>query len=187
MITEHPYAVAVTLLALFLLVVLVWVLRRPPQLPAGVARARASVSAMRRILVPIRGFPHEERAVELACRLGQEQKGQILLVSVIEVPLTLSLGTALPEQEERSEAALRRSVELVKTHGLEPVSRLERDREAGKGILRVAKEMNVDVVVIGLDPARSIDGDPVGPTTETLLRRADFEVIVDRPSPAPVE
>ena len=71
--------------------------------------------------------------------------------------------------------------------GWEPVSRLERDREAGKGILRVAKEMNVDVVVIGLDPGRSIDGDPVGPTTETLLRRASFEVIVDRPSPAPVE
>ena len=73
------------------------------------------------------------------------------------------------------------------THGLEPISRLERDREAGKGILRVANEMNVDVVVIGLDPSRSIDGDPVGPTTETLLRRANFEVIVDRPSPAPVE
>ncbi len=187
MIAEHPYGLVVTLIALVLLAVLIWVLRRPPKLPEDVAQARASVSAVRRILVPIRGFLHEERAVELACRLGQEQKSQILLVSVIEVPLTLSLGTPLPEEEERAAEALRRSAELVKAHGMEPVSRVERDREAGKGILRVAKEMAVDVVVVGLDPARSVAVDPIGPTTETLLRRARFEVIVDRPAPAATE
>lgn len=184
MIAEHPVAFAVALLAVALLIVIIGVLRRAPKVAAEVAQARASVSAMRRILVPIRGFPHEERAVELACRLGQEQKSQILLVSVIEVPLSLSLGTPLPEEEERAAQAQRRSIELVKTHGLEPVSRVERDREAGKGILRVAKEMAVDVVVIGLNPARSMDVELIGPTTETMLRRAKFEVIVDRPSPA---
>jgi len=187
MIAEHPVAVTVAFLALVLLGLAVWLARRPPKLSEDVEQARASVSAMRRILVPIRGFLHEERAVELACRLGQEQKSQILLVSVIEVPLTLSLGTALPEQEARANEALRRSAELVKAHGLEPVLRVERERDAGKGILKVAKEMEVDVVVVGLDPARSIAVDPVGPTTETLLRRANFEVIVDRPAPAPVE
>ena len=90
----------------------------------------------------------------------------------------------MPEEEARANEGLRRSIELVKTHGLEPITRVERDREAGKGILRVATELNVDVVVIGLDPARSIAVDPVGPTTETLLRRANFEVLVDRPAPA---
>lgn len=187
MTAEHPVAVAVAVMVLLLLGVVIWIVRRPPKLAADVAQARASVSAMRRILVPIRGFLHEERAVELACRLAEEQKGQIVLVSVIEVPLSLSLGSPLPEQEARAADALRRSAELVKAHGLEPVSRVERERDPGKGILKVAKEMDVDVVVIGLDPARSIAVDPVGPTTETLLRRASFEVIVDRPAPAPVE
>jgi nucleotide-binding universal stress UspA family protein len=183
MFAQHPYTVFVTIVALVLLVALILVLRRRPQVAAEVAQARASVSAMRRILVPIRGYMHEERAVELACRLGQEQKGQIFLVTVIEVPLSLSLGTALPEQEERANEGLRRGVELVKLHGLEPITRVERDRQAGKGILRVARELAVDVVVIGLDPARSTAVEPIGATTETLLRRANFEVIVDRAAP----
>ena len=185
--SEHPYTIAVTLIALVLLIALIWALRRKPKMAAEVAQARASISAMRRILVPVRGFVHEERAVELACRLGQEQKSQIFLLSVIEVPLSLSLGTVLPEQESRALEALQRSIELVKLHGLEPITRVERDREAGRGILRVATELNVDVVVIGLDPLRAVAVDPVGPTTETLLRRANFEVIVDRPAPRPTD
>jgi len=187
MIAEHPYAFFITVTALVLLALLIWSMRRRRRLPAEVAVARASVSAMRRILVPIRGFAHEERAVELACRLGQEQRSQILLVYVIEVPLSLSLGTDLPEQQERAEEALRRSVELVKTHGLEPVSVIERDRDAGKGIIKVAQQHAVDVVVVGLNPGRSVAVDPVGPTTEWLLRRAKFEVIVDRPAPELIE
>ncbi len=184
MTAEHPYAVAGALLALLLLGVLIWALRRPSKLSAGAVQTRASVSALRRILVPIRGFAHEERAVELACRLGQEQKGQILLVSVIEVPLSLSLGASLPEEEQRAAEALRRSEELVRAHHLEPVSRVERERSAGKGILKVAREMQADLVVIGLDPARTIGVELIGPTTETLLRRAKFEVVVDRAVPA---
>lgn len=181
---QHPYTVFVTVVALVLLLALIWALRRPPKLSADVAEARASVSGLRRILVPVRGFMHEERAVELACRLGHEQKSQIVLVSVVEVPLTLSLGSDMPDEEQRASDALRRSVELVKSHKLEPITRVERDRDAGRGILRAAEEMKADLVVIGLDPARSIAVDPVGPTTETLLRKASFEVIVDRPAPA---
>lgn len=184
MIAEHPYAAAVTAIALALLLLLLWVLRRPPAMSEGVKQTRASVSALRRILVPVRGFAHEQRAVELACRLGQEQKGQILLVSVIEVPLSLSLGAALPEEEAHAAEALRRGEEQVRAHDLEPVSRIERDRDAGKGILKVAREMQVDMVVIGLDPARSIGVELIGPTTASLLRRAKFEVVVDRALPA---
>jgi nucleotide-binding universal stress UspA family protein len=183
---SHPYAVAITVIALVLLIALIWALSRKSTVAAEVASARASVSAMRRILVPVRGFVHEERAVELACRLGQEQKSQIFLVNIIEVPLSLSLGTVLPEQEESALQALQHSTQLVKSHRLEPIPRVERDRDAGRGILRVATELNVDLVVIGLDPAR-VAVDPVGPTTETLLRRASFEVIFDRPAPPATE
>ena len=178
------YAWTVTLIALALLCVLIWVLRRPARVSQGVAETRASVSALRRILVPVRGFAHEQRAVELACRLGQEQKGQIVLVSVIEVPLSLSLGAALPSQEASAADALRRAEELVRAHHLEPVSRVERERDAGKGILKVAQEMQADMLVIGLDPARSAAGvEIIGPTTASLLRRARFEVVVDRALP----
>jgi nucleotide-binding universal stress UspA family protein len=159
---------------------LLWMFRVPAPIAHEVARARRSVSGIKRILVPTRGAQHDERAVELACRLGQEQGSQIVLAYVLEIPLTLSLSTPLPAEEEKAAHAMQRSVEIVKLHTLEPIPRVERDRDAGRGILRTARDLDVDLVVIGMNPARSHFADPLGRTTETLLRKADFEVIVDK-------
>jgi nucleotide-binding universal stress UspA family protein len=159
---------------------LLWMFRVPAPIAREVARARRSVSGIRRILVPTRGAEHDQRAVELACRLGQEQRSQIVLADVLEIPLTLSLNTPLADEEKKANETRRRSVEIVKRHGLEPIPRVERDREAGRGILRTARDLDVDLVVIGMNPARSHFADPLGRTTETLLRKAEFEVIVDK-------
>jgi nucleotide-binding universal stress UspA family protein len=165
---------------------LFWMFRVPAPIAREVARARRSVSGIQRILVPTRGAEHDERAVELACRLGQEQKSEIVLAYVLEIPLTLPLNTPLPAEEERAGEAMRRSIEIVKLHNLEALPKVERDRNAGRGILRTAQDLGADLVVIGINPARSHFSDPLGPTTETLLRRANFEVIVDKhPAAAP--
>lgn len=159
---------------------LVWMFRVPAPIALEVAHAHRSVSGIKRIMVPTRGAEHDERAVELACRLGQEQKSQIVLTYVLEIPLTLSLNTPLPEEEEKAQEAMQRSVEIVGLHNLEAIPRVERDRQAGRGILRIAQDLGVDLVVIGMNPARSHFADPLGRTTETLLRNANFEVIVDK-------
>lgn len=159
---------------------LLWMFRVPPPIAQEVARARRSVSGIKRILVPTRGAQHDERAVELACRLGQEQGSQIILTYVLEIPLTLSLNTPLPDEEAKATRAMQRSVEIVELHNLEAIPRVERDRQAGRGILRTARDLDVDLVVIGMNPARSHFADPLGRTTETLLRNANFEVIVDK-------
>ncbi len=166
--------------ALLMAGLLLWMFHVPAPLPQAVAHARRSVSGIRRILVPTRGAEHDERAVELACRLGQEQKSQIILAYVLEIPLTLSLGTPLPEEEQKAGQAMKRSVEIVKVHNLPAVPQIVRDREAGRGLLRAARDLDVDLVVIGMDPARSRFADPLGRTTETLLRQANFEVVVDK-------
>ena len=169
-----------TIFALLMASLLLWMFHVPAPMAQEVAHARRSVSGIKRILVPTRGYEYDERAVELACRLGQEQKSQIVLAYVLEIPLTLSLGTALPEEEQKAAQAMKRSVEIVKLHNLEAAPRIERDREAGRGILRAARDLDVDLVVIGMDPARSHFADPLGRTTETILRQANFEVIVDK-------
>jgi nucleotide-binding universal stress UspA family protein len=164
---------------------LVWMFRVPAPIAQEVARARRSVSGIKRIMVPTRGAEHDQRAVELACRLGQEQQSQIVLTYVLEIPLTLSLNTPLPREEEKAQKAMQRSTEIVELHHLEAIPRVERDRQAGRGILRIAQDLGVDLVVIGMNPARSHFADPLGRTTETLLRNANFEVIVDKHPASP--
>lgn len=180
-ITLHPLGIFLAVLfAVCIGGLLLWMFHVPAPIAREVARARRSVSGIKRILVPTRGAEHDQRAVELACRLGQEQRSQIVLAYILEIPLTLALSTPLPDEEEKASHSMQRSIEIVKLHGLQPIPRVERDREAGRGILRTAKDLDVDLVVIGMNPARSHFADPLGHTTETLLRKAEFEVIVDK-------
>ena len=176
----HPLGLVIAVIFAVSMGSLLWWMMHPPH-PVGqdVAHALYSVSSVRRILVPVEGFPYNNRAVELACRLGQEQRAEIVLGSVIEVPMALPLGTPLPVEEEKAYAHLASASELVRLHDLVPISVLERDRQAGRGMVRIARDKDADLAVVGLDPHRVAAGGIIGRTIESLLRQAGIEVIID--------
>lgn len=157
-----------------------WMLHPPAPVSAEVAKARRSIDAVKRILVPTVGMPHSERGVELACRLGLEQKAEIILVHVLEVPRTIPLGTPLPEDEARAHESLARAQDIVKLHGLPAIPHIERAREVVEGIIRVAKDYDVDLIVLGIRPRATASEDILGRTSDALLRRAPCEVIVNK-------
>ncbi|MBI3989918.1 MAG: universal stress protein [candidate division NC10 bacterium] len=160
-------------------------LHPPAPVPAAAAKARRSVDALKLILVPTVGAPYAEHAVELACRLGQEQKAEIALIYVVEVPRTLPLSTPLPQIEAMAQDALARGQAIVALHGLPSAARIERAREAGERILHVAQDLDADVIVLGIRPSDGGAQDLLGWTTNFLLRRAPCEVIIDKPPAAP--
>ncbi len=158
-----------------------WMFKVPPLVPHEVAMVRRSVAAMQRVLVPVSSKIVSERAVELACRLGEAQKAEIVLAYVIEVPFTLSLGTAVPAEEEKGEQALRTARFIVEQHGLPAKTRMLPHRYAWGGILHIAKEEMVDAIVMGAGAGRP--GGPaqgMGRTAQEVIRRAECEVILDK-------
>lgn len=155
-------------------------LHPPAPVSREVAKARRSIDAVKRILVPTVGMPYSERGVELACRLGMEQKAEIILVYVLEVPRTIPLGTPLPESEARAQESIARAQAVVKLHGLSATVHIERAREVVEGIIRVAKDYDADLIVLGIRPRVSATEDILGRTSDALLRRAPCEVIVDK-------
>ncbi len=160
--------------------ILWWMLHPPPQIKPEVAKARRSVEALKRILVPTSGMPYSERGIELACRLGVEHQAEIVLTYVIEIPRTLPLDAPMPEAEEKANQALNRGKEIVKLHNLSPVPLIERAREAGEGIIRAAKDNQVDAIVLGMrTDLRGVQA-LWGRTTDILIRKAPCEVILDK-------
>ncbi len=155
-----------------------WMFRVPPQLPHTVAKARQQISAIHKILVPTRSEVASDRAVELACRLGEIQKAEILLTYVIEVPFTLSLSTPLPEEDTKAEDAIRTARFIVEQHGLRVISKTIHHRTVWGGILAVAKEEMVDAIVMG--SGRGSPGEGIGHNVEEVIKRAECEVILDR-------
>jgi nucleotide-binding universal stress UspA family protein len=176
----HP--LGITIAAFFTLAMaslLWWMLHPPAAIQAAVAKAMHGVSAVHRILVPVRGSSYNERAVELACRLGADQKAEIIATYVIAVPLALPLSTPLPPEEKRAQEVLTRAQEIIEHHGLPAKTEVMRERDVARGILRVAQDQDVGMVVLGINPKNLAAGESVGRTTEHLLRKSHIEVIVD--------
>ena len=160
--------------------ILWWMLHPPPQIKPEVAKARRSVEALKRILVPTSGMPYSERGIELACRLGAEHQAEIVLTYVLEIPRTLPLDAPMPEAEEKANQALNRGKEIVELHHLPPVLLVERAREAGEGIIRAAKDNQVDVIVVGMRTDLRGAQSLWGRTSDILIRKAPCEVILDK-------
>lgn len=160
--------------------VLWWMLHPPAQIPAAAAKARQSVFAVKKILVPTVGLPYSERGVELACRLGDAQKAEILLTYVLEVPRTMPLGIPLAEAEKVASDALDRAASIVNLHGLPSQKIIQRARLAGEEIARIARDRDVDMIVVGIRPEAGLRGGLLGRTSDIILRHSPCEVVIDK-------
>jgi nucleotide-binding universal stress UspA family protein len=151
---------------------MLWMFRVPRPVTAEVARARRS-------LVPTTGASHSQRGVELACRLAEEQRAELLLLYVIEVPRTLQLDMPLAQAEREAQQALETGREVAAMHDLPVRSLIWRAREAATGIVEAAKDHDADLIVLGIGPKEGA-GRGWGRTAEALLNRSPIEVVFDK-------
>jgi nucleotide-binding universal stress UspA family protein len=156
-----------------------WLLAVPPPVPAVAAHAKRTVSQIRKIVVPTNMSTYWERAVELACRLGEDQKAEIVLTYVVEIPFTLSLDAVMAKSLKTGEEILKRAASIVENHGLPVRTIIGRARQTGEGIARLAKDEEADLIIMATPKTRR--GMPVmtSRTIEILLHRAPCEVIID--------
>ena len=186
-VTLHPLGIILALLFVSSMSLLFfWMFRVPPLVPLGVVTARRSIAGIHRILVPVVETVVAERAVELACRLGEDQKAEIILASIVEVPMTLALSTPMPALEAEAKEALDMAAFIVQQHNLPVRSRVLPQRSAAEGILRIANEEQVDAIILGLGEKRGrLPTEQFGRTVADVLRKATCEVIVAK-APIPV-
>ena len=176
-----PIGIGISIVFAILMIFLFWwMFRVPHQVPLMVAKARQSVSAMHRILVPVTNELASERAVELACRLGELQKAEIMLVYIIEIPFTLSLNSPVPEEEEKGRLILQTARNIVEQHNLPVNTNIIPHRYAWGGILHLSKQYLVDAIVMGVGHGHPGTPQGIGRTMQEVISRAECEVIVDR-------
>jgi nucleotide-binding universal stress UspA family protein len=171
--------VAAVVFTVSLVTVLWWLLAVPPPVAAVAAHARRIVSSIRKIVVPVNMHSNWERAVELACRLGEDQKAEVLLTYVIEIPFTLSLSAPMARTEQTARETLERAQAIVEQHELPVRTQVERARQAGEGIARLARDEDADLIVMAAPRLGAHLSGIQTRTIEILLQRAPCEVIID--------
>jgi nucleotide-binding universal stress UspA family protein len=177
----NPIGIGLAVLFLILMIsVFRWMFRVPPQLPYTVVKARQSVSALHRLLVPTAKDGASERVVELACRLGAAQKAEIVLAYVVEVPFTLSLNTPIPEEEAKAQELLRTARFIVEQHGLPVRIEIIPHRQTWGGILHLARQEMADAIIMGVGDGHPGQAEGMNRTAQEVLKRAECEVILDK-------
>ncbi len=186
MIEANP--LGILLASVFILsmgVLFFWMFHVPPKLPLPVIKVRGSVQAIHKILIPVVEAMPSERAVELACRLGNGRKTELVLVHVIVVPYTLSLNAPMPAREHAAQETLELGNVIARQYGNEVHSHMVRHRSAAEAVLDVANQERVDAIILGFGAKARVPGE-WGKTSQEILRRANCEVILDK-VPMPVQ
>jgi APA family basic amino acid/polyamine antiporter len=153
------------------------------------------------ILVPVFGTKLDDDIVGTAGRLADaaerpgEERPKLELVYVLEVPMKLPLDSRPPQTEiDAANTGLERAQQVADEYEtVEAGTSVIRARSIGAGIVQAAREMGVEVIVMGGEPPSRIKGgavlggiggerpDMIGPVTEYVLKRAPCRVLITAP------
>jgi basic amino acid/polyamine antiporter, APA family len=153
-------------------------LRRTVRAPAFVLGPSLMVE-YRTIVVPVVRTGETEEALVAAARLAAERGSTVVVVTVIEVPLSLPLDARMEEEQDRAEQLLDDAQALVESYGVRCVTRVLRARRAGPAIVAEVRRRNAELVVLGA-PRRAVGGRRrlFGTTVDYVLRESPTRVLI---------
>jgi nucleotide-binding universal stress UspA family protein len=154
-----------------------------------------------KILVPLDGSGHSVRALDIAVQIAKKFGGRIALIHVYSVtvrPIVIPEPTTLTppgipvitpaEVSKVAEAARETSMrilsdgeEKVKTEGIH-VENMLREGHAAQEIIKVARENQFDLIVMGVRGLSKIKEILLGSVSDTVLRNAPCPVLVVKQS-----
>lgn len=137
--------------------------------------------SMRRILVPTLGTPFSEEMVAVACRLGKREHAKVTALYVFEVPMALPVGSQVPTELSRADAILTRARQIGEGIGVEVEVRFVQARSAGMAIVEAAKELEADLLLMGISPRERLGQAALGSTINHVLKKAPCRVLLSRP------
>jgi CIC family chloride channel protein len=152
---------------------------RAAQAPAEGASRGAIIDGKcwKRVLVPAMGRPYSVRSIELACRLARTSNATVHLAYVMEVPRSMVIEASIPDIEVLAESVLQDGEDVARQYKVPVISSVYRTRNADDGILKLIKEAECDLLVLGARPdeARGLPRDLI----RQLFRSAPCEVVLD--------
>jgi len=124
-------------------------------------------------------FSHlSEHAFHLACSLARDHEGRLIVLHVA-VPPVVGYGGAMTPPPEGDWKALDEQLRHVQASDPKiPVEHLLEEGDPAAEILRVAAEINCDLIVMGMHGRRGVARLLMGSAAEHVVRKATCPVLV---------
>jgi nucleotide-binding universal stress UspA family protein len=153
----------------------------------ALARARLRRDAngdsgeVRQILLPFTGTEISRRAVDAAMRLARAEGATLMPAYLAQVPKSLPLECAIPNEAGRAMALLEAIEQRGSAQGVPVDARIERGRSYRHALARLLERESFDRVVVSASATGSagLSGDDL----VWLLEKAPAEVLILRPGP----
>jgi len=131
-----------------------------------------------RILVPVNGDPATERTFRWTCRMARQDKAEIHVIYVMEVPLDLPLESDLTNAIAKGE----RILETIEAIGAEErfrdvEAKLLRARSAGRALVQETEDRRIDLVVLGVPYRKRFGTFQIGSTASYIFNNASCRVL----------
>lgn len=133
-----------------------------------------------RILIAARGNGVDQIAVEVACKIGKKSKAKIFIVYVIEVNRTLPVDAIIKPDIEKAEKVLVDAEEYALESDLDVETEIIQARDVGPAIIDVARQHNVDLIVMGMTYKKRFGLFTMGNAIPHVLEEAPCRVIICR-------
>jgi len=137
--------------------------------------AQAHSLGYRSVVVPVVDSELSRQALEAAARLASD-RGEVTVVTVLEVPLGLPLDTLLDEEERDARDLLRSAQAIVERFGIDTSTELVRARYAADAIVGLADERGAELIVVGTPRRIRRGASAFGATVRGILHDAQCRV-----------
>jgi len=133
-----------------------------------------------RILVAARGNGVDQVAVEMACKIGKKSKAKIFIVYVLEVNRSLPVDAIIKPDLEAAEKVLLEAEEYAQGNDFEVETEIIQARDVGPAIIEVARQNNIDLIVMGLKYKKRFGSFTMGNAVPHVLEEAPCRVLICR-------
>jgi len=133
-----------------------------------------------KILVAARGNGVDQVAVEMACKIGRKSKAKIFIVYVLEVNRSLPIDAIIKPEVEAAEKVLLEAEEYAQNNDFDVETEIIQARDVGPAIIEVARQNNVDLIVMGLTYKKRFGSFTMGNAVPHVLEEAPCRVLICR-------
>ena len=131
-----------------------------------------------RILVPVTGTQADEEAIELACRLAKQDKGEIHAVYIITMKRDLPLDAEIEAEIQKADDILAGIEKVASMKSYRVDTEVLQAREAGPAIVNEAAEREVDLILMGIAYKVRFGEFSIGEVVPYVLKNSPCRVIL---------
>lgn len=133
-----------------------------------------------KILIAVNDEEISNELVKLGSALGRQFKGELYLVYVYEVPLSLPIDTDVPGELEKGDRILEKAAQVADESKVEVKTDIVQARTAGAGLVTEACNLNADMIILGMKEHPGYGETVKSQTLEYVLKKAPCQVLVHR-------